>query len=72
MPLALLNHRWRAAERGDIKPGIRVMLPSGRRGSVVSIHLEDPMLVMVDVDGRLPTDPPVRLCQALCDLRVES
>lgn len=72
MPMTLLNRRWRPAMPDDIKDGARVMLSTGRKGSVVSIYLESPMLVLVDVDGRLPTDQPERLCQALCDLRVAS
>ena len=72
MPMTLLNRRWRPAAADDIKEGARVMLPTGRKGSVVRIYLNSPMLVLVDVDGRLPTDSPERLCQAVCDLRVAS
>lgn len=72
MPMTLLNSRWRPAVADDIEKGVRVMLPSGRRASIVRIFLESPMLVLVDVDGRLPTDSPERLCQAVCDLRVAS
>ena len=70
MPMTLLTNRWRPAVAADVKEGARVMLPSGRKGTVVSIYLESPMLILVNVDGRLPTYPPDQYCQALCDLRV--
>lgn len=72
MSMTLLNSRWRQAERADIKVGTRVMLRSGRKGSIASIYLESPLLVMVNVDGRLPTDPATPVCQHLSDLRVQN
>ena len=58
--------RWRPAKTDDIETGTRVMLArSKRKGVVMEIMLDDPKLVIVAVDGRLPTDDPIEGCFAL-------
>ena len=64
--------RWRTAKRVDLAPRRRVMLRSGRKGTVRRVLVQDHrmLIVLVAVDGRTPGDERYLQAIPLQDLRV--
>ena len=68
--MATTRPRWRAATRDDIKARRRVMLKSGRKGTVRRVFFKNPFLVLVAVDGHNLGDERYDQCVSLSALRV--